>query len=58
MNKDRFSKERRSWNTSRIRGKKTKPEMIVRSLLRRMGYRFGLHVKNLPSRPDQSRFAS
>ena len=45
MNKDRLSKERRSWNMSRIRGKNTKPEMIVRSLLHRMGYRFRLHVK-------------
>jgi len=52
MNKDRLTKERRSWNMSRIRGKNTKPEMIVRSLLHRMGYRFRLHVKNLPGRPD------
>jgi DNA mismatch endonuclease (patch repair protein) len=48
-NKDRLSKERRSWNMSRIRGKDTKPERIVHSLLHRMGYRFCLHVKNLPA---------
>jgi DNA mismatch endonuclease (patch repair protein) len=38
--RDRLSKERRSWNMSRIRGKNTAPEKIVRSLLHRMGYRF------------------
>lgn len=50
--RDRLSKERRSWNMSRIRGKDTKPEMVVRSLLHRMGYRFRLHAKELPGRPD------
>ena len=49
---DRISKERRSWNMSRIRGKNTKPEIIVRSLLHRMGYRFRLHRKDLPGSPD------
>ena len=37
---------------SRIRGKDTKPEMIVRSLLHKMGYRFRLHRKDLPGVPD------
>jgi len=37
---------------SRIRGKDTKPELIIRSLLHRMGYRFRLHVKDLPGIPD------
>lgn len=49
---DRISKERRSWNMSRIRGKDTKPELIVRSILHRNGYRFRLHRKDLPGRPD------
>jgi len=49
---DIISKEKRSWNMSRIRSKDTKPEKIVRSLLHRMGYRFRLHVKNLPGKPD------
>jgi len=49
---DILSKEKRSWNMSRILSKNTKPEMIVRSLLHRMGYRFRLHVKNLPGKPD------
>jgi DNA mismatch endonuclease (patch repair protein) len=42
---DKLTKERRSWNMSRIRGKDTKPELVVRSLLHRMGYRFRLHVQ-------------
>lgn len=37
---------------SRIRGTDTKPECIVRSLLHRNGYRFRLHRKDLPGRPD------
>jgi DNA mismatch endonuclease (patch repair protein) len=37
---------------SRIRGKDTKPELLVRSALHRMGYRFRLHRKDLPGRPD------
>jgi DNA mismatch endonuclease (patch repair protein) len=45
VSKDRLSAERRSWNMSRIRGKDTTPEKIVRSLLHRMGYRFRLHVR-------------
>ena len=43
--RDRLTKERRSWNMSRIRGKHTSPEMAVRKLLHRMGYRFRLHVR-------------
>ncbi len=37
---------------SRIRGKDTRPEMRVRSLLHRMGFRFRLHRKDLPGKPD------
>ena len=37
---------------SRIRSKNTKPEMHVRSALHRAGYRFRLHVKDLPGKPD------
>src|SRR5262245_51339949 len=43
--KDSLTPERRSWNMSRIRGKNTSPELIVRRLLHRMGYRFRLHVR-------------
>lgn len=49
---DCLSKERRSWNMSRIRGRDTKPELIIRSMLHRMGYRFRVHVKSLPGKPD------
>jgi len=42
---DKLSKEHRSWNMSRIHGKDTKPELIVRRLLHKMGYRFRLHVR-------------
>jgi hypothetical protein len=45
VNRDSLTKARRSWNMSRIRGKHTTPEKVVRSLLRRLGYRFRLHVR-------------
>jgi DNA mismatch endonuclease (patch repair protein) len=37
---------------SRIKGKDTGPELVVRSLLHRMGLRFRLHAKHLPGKPD------
>ncbi|MGC3938747.1 very short patch repair endonuclease [Roseobacter sp. EG26] len=37
---------------SRIRGKDTKPEILLRSLLHREGFRFRLHAPGLPGRPD------
>ena len=49
---DKLSRERRSWNMSRIQGKNTLPEILVRSLLHRLGYRFRLHRRDLPGRPD------
>ncbi|MEE2691159.1 MAG: DNA mismatch endonuclease Vsr [Pseudomonadota bacterium] len=49
---DTLSEARRSANMSAIRSKGMKPEMIVRSLVHRMGYRFRLHVKDLPGKPD------
>lgn len=42
----------RSFNMSRIRNRDTRPEMVVRSLVHRMGYRYRLHRKDLPGRPD------
>lgn len=42
----------RSYNMSRIRGRDTKPELIVRSLVHQMGFRFRLHRKDLPGKPD------
>lgn len=52
---DIVSEEQRSYNMSRIRGKNTKPELLVRSILHRAGYRFtvtGPKNKTLPGRPD------
>ena len=49
---DSLSKEHRSWNMRRIRSSDTKPEMLVRSFLHKNGFRFRLHVKNLPGHPD------
>ncbi len=42
----------RSENMSRIRSKDMRPELAVRSLVHRMGYRFRLHRKDLPGKPD------
>lgn len=49
---DRLTKSRRSWNMSRIKGRDTKPELAVRSILHRLGLRFRLHRRDLPGRPD------
>lgn len=49
---DRLSKEHRSWNMSRIRAQNTSPELLVRSILHRSGYRFRLHRRDLPGSPD------
>jgi len=49
---DVHSKETRSYNMSRIRSKDTKPEMLVRKFLHKNGFRYRLHVKGLPGKPD------
>lgn len=49
---DRLDKDRRSWNMGRIRAYDTTPEIAVRSLLHRAGFRFRLHAKDLPGKPD------
>ena len=49
---DIWSKDKRSQVMSKIRGKNTKPEMILRSLLFRKGFRFRVHQKSLPGKPD------
>jgi DNA mismatch endonuclease (patch repair protein) len=49
---DRISKKHRSWNMSRIKNKNTQPEIIIRSLLHKLGYRFRLHRRDLPGIPD------
>lgn len=49
---DVHTKEVRSYNMSQIRSKNTKPELIVRKYLFAKGFRFRLHSKNLPGKPD------
>jgi len=49
---DNHTPLQRSHNMSRIRSSNTAPEMIVRSILHRMGYRYALHCGNLPGKPD------
>ncbi len=49
---DSLTAEKRSWNMSRIKGKNTRPELLLRSLLHNAGFRFRLHPENLPGKPD------
>jgi len=49
---DIWSKEKRSLVMSKIRPKNTKPEMILRSYLHNEGFRFRIHRKDLPGKPD------
>ena len=49
---DVLSTEQRRFCMSRIRDKNTKPEIIVRQLVRQMGIGYRLHVKDLPGKPD------
>ena len=49
---DIVSPEQRSWMMSNIRAKDTKPEMTVRKLVYGLGYRYRLHDKALPGKPD------
>ncbi|MBW0176673.1 DNA mismatch endonuclease Vsr [Sediminibacterium sp.] len=49
---DVHTKEQRSYNMSRIKGKDTKPEMLVRRFLHAQGLRYKLHDKTLPGKPD------
>ncbi|MBG31356.1 MAG: very short patch repair endonuclease [Opitutae bacterium] len=49
---DIVSEQQRSYIMSRVSSKDTKPEMLVRSFLHRSGFRFRIHAKNLPGRPD------
>ena len=49
---DRLSPEERSAHMRRIRKVDTKPELIVRRIAHRLGYRFRLHRRDLPGTPD------
>lgn len=49
---DVHDKKTRSYNMSRIKGKDTKPEILVRKFLFSNGFRYRLHDKKLPGKPD------
>lgn len=49
---DRLSTKRRSWLMSRVRGKDTRPEIMVRTVAHGLGLRYRLHQESLPGRPD------
>ncbi|MCD4830760.1 MAG: DNA mismatch endonuclease Vsr [Anaerohalosphaeraceae bacterium] len=49
---DVHTKKQRSYNMSRIKNKDTRPEIVVRKIIHGMGYRYGLHRKDLPGKPD------
>ena len=52
LHMDSLTAHERSERMGRIKGKNTKPEMFVRRLTHRMGYRYRLHGKELPGHPD------
>lgn len=52
MHLGRSERAKRSYNMSRIRGRDTKPELAVRSLIHGLGYRYRLHDASLPGKPD------
>lgn len=49
---DTLTKEQRSERMGRVRGRDTRPEWIVRRLVHGLGYRYRLHARDLPGRPD------
>lgn len=49
---DRLTPRQRSENMRAVRGKDTVPELVVRRLMHRLGYRFRLHSAKLPGKPD------
>lgn len=49
---DVFSRAKRSWIMSRVKNRDTAPELLVRLCIHNMGYRFRLHRKDLPGKPD------
>lgn len=49
---DPLTPDERSERMSRVRSNNTKPEMIVRQMIFHLGYRYRVHVKDLPGKPD------
>jgi DNA mismatch endonuclease (patch repair protein) len=52
MRSDPLSPEQRSWTMSRVRSADTRPELAVRRVVHALGYRYRLHDRKLPGRPD------
>lgn len=49
---DSLTKAKRSWNMAQIKSTNTGPEVRVRSYLHKRGFRFRLHINDLPGKPD------
>ena len=49
---DVHDKATRSYNMSQVKSKNTKPEIVVRKYLHAQGFRYRLHDKKLPGKPD------
>ncbi len=49
---DNLTAEQRKKNMTAIKSRHTKPELIVRSIIHRLGFRFRLHDAKLPGKPD------
>ncbi|WP_238383073.1 very short patch repair endonuclease [Rubripirellula obstinata] len=49
---DNLNSEQRRRNMASVTAKDTKPELVVRKLVHRLGYRYRLHVADLPGKPD------
>ncbi|MEX0716595.1 MAG: very short patch repair endonuclease [Planctomycetaceae bacterium] len=49
---DNLTRDQRSYCMSRVKGKDTVPEVVLRSALHRRGHRFRKHVRTLPGKPD------
>jgi DNA mismatch endonuclease (patch repair protein) len=49
---DKISKAQRSANMRAVRSRNTRPEILVRQIAHRLGYRFRLHYRALPGQPD------
>lgn len=49
---DKHTPQQRSYNMSQVRSKNTKPELMVRKFLFSHGFRYRLHDKKLPGKPD------
>jgi DNA mismatch endonuclease, patch repair protein len=49
---DIFNKAKRSWIMSHVKSKDTKPEILIRSIVHRLGFRFRKYQSDLPGKPD------